>query len=91
MQIHNSRDLVNWRLVKRPLECAAQLDMRGDPDSCGVWAPCLSHAAGLFRLIYTDVKRLDGNFKDAHNYLVTAPTITGPWSDPIAGFRYAPL
>ena len=83
VQIHHSRDLVNWRLVKRPLDRASQLDMRGDPDSCGVWAPCLSHADGLFWLIYTDVKRLDGNFKDAHNYLVTAPAITGPWSDPI--------
>ena len=31
--------------------------MRGDPDSCGVWAPCLTHADGLFWLIYTDVKR----------------------------------
>ena len=83
VQIHHSRDLVNWRLVKRPLDRAAQLDMRGDPDSCGVWAPCLSHADGRFWLIYTDVKRLDGNFKDAHNYLVTAPAVTGPWSDPI--------
>jgi xylan 1,4-beta-xylosidase len=83
VQIHHSRDLVNWRLVTRPLTRAAQLDMRGNPDSCGVWAPCLSHADGQFWLIYTDVKRLDGNFKDAHNYLVTAPEITGPWSDPI--------
>ena len=73
VQIHHSRDLVNWRLVKRPLERASQLDMRGNPDSGGVWAPCLSHADGRFWLIYTDVKRLDGNFKDAHNYLVTAP------------------
>ena len=31
--------------------------MRGDPDSCGVWAPCLTYADGLFYLIYTDVKR----------------------------------
>jgi xylan 1,4-beta-xylosidase len=57
--------------------------MRGDPDSCGVWAPCLTHADGLFWLIYTDVKRKDGSFKDAHNYLVTAPAIDGPWSDPV--------
>lgn len=83
VQIHHSRDLVNWRLVCRPLDRARQLDMRGNPDSCGVWAPCLSYADGLFWLIYTDVKRYDGNFKDAHNYLVTAPAITGPWSDPI--------
>jgi len=31
--------------------------MMGDPDSCGIWAPCLTHADGLFHLIYTDVKR----------------------------------
>lgn len=83
VQIHHSRDLVNWRLVCRPLNRASQLDLRGEPDSCGVWAPCLSWADGLFWLIYTDVKRYDGNFKDAHNYLVTAPAITGPWSDPV--------
>lgn len=83
VQIHHSRDLRNWRLVTRPLDRASQLDMRGDPDSGGVWAPCLTHADGLFWLIYTDVKRRDGAWKDSHNYLVTAPTIEGPWSEPI--------
>jgi xylan 1,4-beta-xylosidase len=82
VQIHHSRDLVNWRLVSRPLRRASQLDMRGNPDSGGVWAPCLSHADGLFWLVYTDVKRLAGSFKDAHNYIVTCPTIDGDWSDP---------
>lgn len=83
VQIHHSRDLVNWRLVRRPLERKAQLDMRGNPDSCGIWAPCLSHADGQFWLVYTDVKRYDGNFKDAHNYIVTAPSIAADWSDPV--------
>ncbi len=83
VQIHHSTDLANWQLVKRPLERTSQLDMRGNPDSCGIWAPCLSYADGLFWLIYTDVKRLDGNFKDAHNYIVTAPAMDGPWSDPV--------
>jgi len=83
VQIHHSRDLANWELVTRPLDRKSQLDMRGDPDSCGIWAPCLTHADGQFWLIYTDVKRKDGSFKDAHNYLVTAPSIEGPWSDPI--------
>lgn len=83
VQIHHSRDLVNWKLVRRPLERKSQLDMRGNPDSCGIWAPCLSYADGLFWLVYTDVKRLDGNFKDAHNYIVTSPAIEGEWSDPI--------
>ena len=57
VQIHHSRDLVHWRLLTRPLNRASQLDMLGDPDSCGVWAPCLSYADDLFWLIYTDVKR----------------------------------
>ncbi len=83
VQIHHSTDLANWELVTRPLDRAAQLDMRGNPDSGGIWAPCLSYADGLFWLVYTDVKRLDGNFKDAHNYIVTAPAIDGPWSDPV--------
>lgn len=83
VQIHHSTDLVNWRLVTRPLDRASQLDMRGNPDSGGIWAPCLSHADGKFWLVYTDVKRLDGSFKDAHNYIVTAPSIEGPWSDPV--------
>ena len=83
VQIHHSRDLVTWRLVSRPLRRPAQLDMRGNPDSCGVWAPCLSQADGKFWLVYTDVKRFEGAFKDAHNYIVTCETIDGDWSDPV--------
>ncbi|MAM13504.1 MAG: glycoside hydrolase 43 family protein, partial [Rhizobiaceae bacterium] len=83
VQIHHSRDLANWTLVSRPLARADLLDMRGNPDSCGIWAPCLTHADGLFWLIYTDVKRLSGSFKDAPNYLTTAPSIAGPWSQRI--------
>ena len=83
VQIHHSRDLANWELLTRPLTRKSQLDMRGNPDSCGIWAPCLSHDGEKFWLVYTDVKRKDGNFKDAHNYVVTADKIIGPWSDPI--------
>jgi beta-xylosidase len=49
----------------------------------GVWAPCLSHDGNKFWLVYTDVKRKDGSFKDTPNYIVTADRIEGPWSDPI--------
>jgi len=82
VQIHHSRDLVNWRLVARPLNRKALLDMRGNPDSCGIWAPCLSHDGDRFWLVYTDVKRLDGAFKDAHNYITCCETVDGDWSDP---------
>ncbi|MEO8244469.1 MAG: glycoside hydrolase family 43 protein [bacterium] len=83
VQIHHSTNLVNWTLVARPLNRPDLLDMRGNPDSCGIWAPCLSHADGKFWLVYTDVKRLDGAFKDAHNYITTCATIDGDWSERI--------
>ena len=92
VQIHHSRDLVNWRLLTRPLNRASQLDMLGDADSCGVWAPCLTYSDGLYWLIYTDVKRYGrttvggasgASLRDFHNYLVTSPTIDGEWSDAV--------
>lgn len=82
VQIHHSRDLVNWKLVAHPLNRADLLDMLGAPDSCGIWAPCLSYHDGLFHLIYTDVKRFDG-VKDTHNYLTTCASIDGDWSKPV--------
>jgi xylan 1,4-beta-xylosidase len=92
VQLHHSRDLVHWRLLRQPLRRATQLNMLGDPDSCGVWAPCLTYADGLFWLVYTDVKRYGrtsqagasgGSMRDFHNYLVTSPAIEGEWSDPV--------
>lgn len=83
VQIHHSRDLKNWQLIGHPLSRTSQLDMMGNPDSGGVWAPCLSYHDGTYYLIYTDVKSHMGPFKDTHNYLVTAKDIRGPWSEPV--------
>lgn len=83
VQIHHSKDLKNWQLLTHPLNRKSQLNMLGNPDSGGVWAPCLSYSEGIFYLVYTDVKSHMGAFKDTPNYLVTAENIMGPWSDPI--------
>ena len=92
VQIHHSRDLRHWRLLTRPLRRATQLNMLGNPDSCGIWAPCLTYANGIFYLIYTDVKRYgqatqggtsSASLRDFHNYLVTSERIDGEWSDPV--------
>lgn len=89
VQIHHSTDLAHWELVARPLDRSDMLDMRGDPDGCGVWAPCLTWSDGMFYLVYTDVKRYGrttvggasgASLRDFHNYVVTAPSIEGPWS-----------
>lgn len=90
VQIHHSRDLKHWRLISRPLSTIKLLDMKGNPDSGGVWAPCLTYKDGLFWLIYSDIKVVDGSFKDGGNYLTTCSSVDGEWNAPIylnnAGF-----
>ncbi len=83
VQIHHSKDLVNWKLITRPLNRINQLDMRGVPDSGGVWAPCLSYYNGTFYLVYSNVHSFQGVWKDTPNYLVTTKDIRGDWSDPV--------
>lgn len=82
VQIAHSRDLVNWRVVSRPLDRYSRIDLRGRPNSGGIWAPALTYADGRYHLIYTDVRTWAGSYKDVHNYLVTAPSVEGPWSEP---------
>ena len=83
VELHRSRDLVHWERLPSPLRRVSQLDLRGDPDSGGVWAPCLTHADGRFWLVYTDAKGVAGTYKDVHNYVVTATDPCGEWSEPV--------
>ncbi|MFJ9636653.1 glycoside hydrolase family 43 protein [Streptomyces sp. NPDC101178] len=80
--VHHSRDLVHWRPLGGLLREERLIDLTGRPDSGGVWAPCLSYTGGLFHLVYSDVTNLSGAFKDVRNHVVTAPSLTGPWSEP---------
>lgn len=90
VRIHKSKDLVNWELCPSPLTRKSQLDMRGVPDSGGIWAPCLSYTEpqsgkpGKYWLIYTNVRSLGNGQSDFPNSLVTAEAIDGPWSEPIS-------
>ncbi|MEU4160856.1 glycoside hydrolase family 43 protein [Actinoplanes sp. NPDC026670] len=77
--LHTSTDLRRWQ----PIGGALNLDLRGVPDSAGIWAPTISHHDGLFWLVYTVVRTMTGAYKDLDNYLVTAPDPAGPWSEPI--------
>jgi xylan 1,4-beta-xylosidase len=83
VEIFHSRDLAHWELAARPLCRASQLDLRGIPCSCGIWAPCLSYADGVYYLVYTIVNSTGGAFKDTDNYLVTTRDLRGEWSEPI--------
>ncbi|MGR5543087.1 family 43 glycosylhydrolase, partial [Vibrio campbellii] len=67
VRIFHSKDLKNWKLASMPLDSVDKLDMRGNPDSGGIWAPALSYADGKFWLLYTDVKVIDAPWKNGRN------------------------
>jgi xylan 1,4-beta-xylosidase len=83
--LHHSKDLMNWNFIGHALTRKSQLDLRGVPDSAGVWAPSLSYADGQFWLIYTNLRNtgMGRPFKDLEIFLTTATDITGPWSEPV--------
>ena len=83
VRLHHSRDLLNWVTVGGALDEPRLLDLTGCPDSGGVWAPNLTYADERFHLVYSNVSTYAGGFTDCPNYVVTAPSIDGPWSDPV--------
>ncbi|GAB7044084.1 MULTISPECIES: glycoside hydrolase family 43 protein [Catenuloplanes] len=83
VRLHHSTDLVHWRPLGGILTEERLLDLRGAGDSCGVWAPDLSYVDGEFHLVYTDVSSFSSGYWDSQNYLTTAPSPDGPWSDPV--------
>ncbi|MGC4807579.1 glycoside hydrolase family 43 protein [Micromonospora sp. DT233] len=83
VRVHHSRDLVHWRALGGIITERRLLDLRGCGDSNGVWAPDLSYHDGEFFLVYSDVASFASGYWDPQNFLVTAPDIAGPWSDPV--------
>ncbi len=83
VRLFHSKDLKHWEQIKSPLRRKSQLDMMGNPPSCGIWAPCLSYDGEKFYLVYTDVKNKNGRFYNTHNFVVTTRDIqNGEWSEP---------
>lgn len=80
VSLYESEDLVNWKPRGGILN---KLNLEGIPDSAGIWAPALTWDHGRFYLIYTICRQIDGYFKDVSNYVTTAESIDGPWSEPI--------
>ncbi|MEV0399606.1 glycoside hydrolase family 43 protein [Actinoallomurus sp. NPDC050550] len=83
VRLHHSRDLAHWRCVGGVLDDRRLLDLAGVPDSGGVWAPDLSYADGRFHLLFTLVDGYAGGWRDLTNLVTTAPSVEGPWSDPM--------
>ncbi len=81
--IHHSKDLVNWEIVSYALTNEEDVDMTGIDGACGIWAPNLTYNNGKFYLAYTIVYTNRARHKDTHNFIVTAPSVKGPWSKPV--------
>jgi len=83
ISLHASTDLRTWRPIGAVLDRPGQLDLRGVPDSGGVWAPALSYHDGLYWVVFTVVRTKAGAYKDLDNYLVTANEPGAGWSEPV--------
>ena len=90
--IYHSRDMKHWELYTHVLTDERTLDLKRLPSAKGIWAPCLTYceAEGLFYVVYGIMNSMNARYFDIDNYLITAPDITGPWSEPVylhsAGF-----
>jgi xylan 1,4-beta-xylosidase len=69
LTVYHSRDLVHWQPV-----CAALSQYLG-----AVWAPDICQYKDRYYIYFTVSRGND----DFHNYVVTAPSPTGPWSDAV--------
>ena len=74
--IHESTDLVHWKLVGHALADPAKVSFDRLGTSRGVFAPAIDHHDGLFYVVNTLVDA-------GGNFFVTAKNAAGPWSDPV--------
>ena len=74
--VHESDDLVHWRLIGHALSDPGKLKFDGLGISRGVFAPAIQFHDGMFYIINT-LEDAGGNF------YVTARNPAGPWSDPV--------
>ena len=83
IRLFHSRDLQRWELVGHALAPGTH-DLRGVASHEGIWAPDLSHdaASGTFYLAYSVMRSTAARYFDVDNYVVSAPSIEGPWSAP---------
>ncbi|MGF1771415.1 glycoside hydrolase family 43 protein [Vibrio wakamikoensis] len=89
IQIHHSKDLVNWSLAGHVLTRKSQLDMTGMDNSEGVYAPTLSYSDGKFWVCYANVHSCKGGtWMATPSFVVTAESIEGPWSEPMSIGNY---
>ncbi len=74
--IHESSDLVHWKLIGHALADPTKVSYDGLGVSRGVFAPAIAYHDGTFYIVNTLVDA-------GGNFVVTARNPKGPWSDPV--------
>lgn len=74
--IHESTDLIHWKLIGHALTDPAKFNFDGLSISRGVFAPSIHFHEGTYYIINTLVDA-------GGNFYVTAKDPAGPWSDPV--------
>lgn len=75
LPVLHSRDLVHWEQIGNVMDRASQLPLSHAGHSQGLFAPTIRYHEGTFYVICTNVSY-------GGNYVVTAESPEGPWSEP---------
>ena len=75
LPVLHSKDLVHWEQIGNVMDRASQLPLAHAGHSQGLYAPTIRYHEGTFYVICTNVSY-------GGNYVVTAESPEGPWSEP---------
>ncbi|MBQ7774361.1 MAG: glycoside hydrolase family 43 protein [Lachnospiraceae bacterium] len=80
LPVLHSKDLAHWEQIGNVMDRPSQLPLENSGISRGLFAPTIRYHKGIFYVICTNVSY-------GGNYIVTATSPEGPWSEPhyIAG------
>jgi xylan 1,4-beta-xylosidase len=74
--IHESTDLVHWKLIGHAVSDATKVTFDGLGTSRGVFAPAIAYHQGTYYIVNTLVDA-------GGNFFVTSKSAAGPYSDPV--------
>ena len=82
LRVYSSDDLAHWRYETSVLDGSAAPSLQGNPAACSVWGPFATWRNGTYYVAYTNMRSTRVPYKDCDNYVITAPSLRGPWSEP---------
>ncbi len=75
LSVMHSKDLVHWEQIGNVMNRKSQLPLENAGHSQGLFAPTMRYHDGIYYVICTNVSH-------GGNYIVTATSPEGPWSEP---------